>query len=93
MFHGIWVIIKIVFSIIGILLAAALVLLLLLLFVPIRYRFEGKYKLLQKGARCNASWLGPVLRFESKLNSNGGYYCLKLMGFTIYSSESRAEGE
>lgn len=88
MFHGLWVIIKILLSIIGILFAIALLLLLLVLFVPIRYRFDGTYKLLQKGAHCNASWLGPVLRFESKVNANGVYYCLKFLGFTIYTSET-----
>lgn len=88
MLHVLWLIIKILLSIIGIVLALALLLILLILFVPIRYRFEGKYKLLQKGAVGRASWLGPVLRLDTKYNANGGSYRLKLFGFTIATGKT-----
>ena len=87
MVHGLWVIIKIVLYLIGILLALLLLLLALALFVPIRYRFDATYKLLQKNAHAKANWLGPVLRFQTTANKNGVRYTIKFLCFTILEGQ------
>lgn len=90
MLHTLWLFLKILLITVLILLILAVVILLLVLFVPVRYRLYGeKHENIE--ARAKVSWLGFVLCFRAKYDSDGLNYNLKTFGGTLINSDMKKE--
>ena len=82
-------ILKIVGVILLILLALVLSALLLILFVPVRYRFQGRWDEIRKGS-IQISWLLHLLCLRGGYEAEAGlWYRISLCGFSL--SDSRRE--
>nr|WP_294492266.1 DUF2953 domain-containing protein [uncultured Anaerosporobacter sp.] len=87
MLHVIFIILKIIGIVLGVLLALFLFLVGIILFVPVRYRvYASKYDTIQVKARV--SWLLRIvsLRFRYYSEEETYWYCLRIFGFTLIDS-------
>lgn len=87
MLHVIFIILKIIGIVLGVLLALFLLLVGIILFVPVRYRvYASKYDTIQVKARV--SWLLRIvsLRFRYYSEEETYWYCLRIFGFTLIDS-------
>ncbi len=87
MLHVIFIILKIIGIVLGVLLALFLFLVGIILFVPVRYRvYASKYDTIQVKARV--SWLLRIvsLRFRYYSEEETYWYCLRIFGFTFIDS-------
>lgn len=87
MLHVIFIILKIIGIVLGVLLALFLFLVGIILFVPVRYRvYASKYDTIQVKARV--SWLLRIvsLRFRYYSEEETYWYCLRIFGFALIDS-------
>lgn len=87
MLHVIFIILKIIGIVLGVLLALFLFLVGIILFVPVRYRvYASKYDTIQ--AKARVSWLLRIvsLRFRYYSEEETYWYCLRIFGFALIDS-------